>query len=175
MLCSQEKEVIALNSTPFYRHVLKAMLVLALLISTGYLTGNPTKQLNQQWAAGAIRTDRQPLDDRLPALAGFEACYWQGGAYSSPSRFSVGPTDYWIRGFMVLSEDQCQRFVKAYMWQNANPVFPEGLDPTITHRDSFSWKADMTFTETILNESGCLGQLYFDAAGRVLFFNLSTY
>jgi hypothetical protein len=75
-------------------------------------------------SAPAVRTDRDPLAKRFPALGDFAQAHWQGWPASTPG---LGPTDVMIQALVVLSKEDLATVNSRYTF--APP--PSGVDAKI--------------------------------------------
>ena len=53
----------------------------------------------------------------------------------------LGPSDYWLNGFIVLNEQEGKRITDNYSWEDAEIDFEPGMEPEVTELSNFSWKS----------------------------------
>ena len=92
------------------------------------------------------RTDREPIDDRLPDLPQFSKCFWKADTIG---RTDFGPTNYWMSGFIVLEQEAVEELLRTYVWGAGTPEFLKGIDPEITDKNGFEWKKSNDFASDI--------------------------
>lgn len=73
-------------------------------------------------SAPVVRTDREPIARRFPALGDFRQVHWLGGVVggASSGRGSVpGPSTYWIHAVVVPDEAGYRRITSRFTWNEA--------------------------------------------------------
>ena len=121
-------------STP---HPIRALAtVLTALLTVAILAGctPPTAEPPLTPGAGtpaAVRTDREPLLKRFPALANFAQAHWRGDAAGSHPGGLPGPTDVRIQAVVVLRPETLTVTKQLYSWQPAPPGWDAILKPEL--------------------------------------------
>jgi hypothetical protein len=117
------------------------------------------------------RTDAEPLVKRFGETLAIQSCHWKGGAAGN---LNFGPTDYWLKGFALISGEDLANFQTQYELEKAEIDFPKGIDPKITGFDGFDWRHDKALTQKIIG-ADYMGDFYLDVQNGVFYFDLSTY
>lgn len=116
------------------------------------------------------RTDKGPIEDRFANLPSFSACYWKADTIG---RTSFGPTNYWMRGFIILDEATLSSLEKDYDWTAVNIDFPKGIDPGITGKTDFTWYESKEFEATMFNGS-FVGAMYLETTNAIIYFDVEN-
>ena len=116
------------------------------------------------------REDIEPLSTRFPKLGEIEHCYWKAAIFSN---VGIGPTSYWMKGFLVLSTSKIKELVDTFDWESKELIFPLGIDPSVTGLSDFDWRYSKGFSREI---KGALfvGDFYVDANHGVVYFDLEN-
>ena len=161
-----KKAVRLVGSKPFIIGAIIIVLILSAAIIV--LLNKPTDERD---ASGIdYRTDVQPLLDRFPTLPAFQRCWWKADTIGRTA--SIGPTNYWMEGFIVLDEASLTQ-LDAYSWKPVRPEFPAGLDPAVTGFSDFSWCTNKEF-EAQVRTAYFIGDFCFDKNNGILYFSLES-
>ena len=117
------------------------------------------------------RTDAQPIIDRFPSLPAFQSCYWKADTIGRTE--SIGPTNYWMEGFIVLEKDSYTQLLNAYSWKPVSMKFPPGIDPAATGFEAFSWCYNKEFDAKV-RTAAFVGDFCFDTTHGILYFSLEN-
>ena len=137
---------------------------------------------NQSVAELEYRTDIEPLTNRFPILEGSTVCFWKASTIND-SR-APGPTDIYIRGFVVLTESTFNQLKEEYTWENimpyppyqpfAPPRFEEGMEPEVTGHTTFDWYQSKEFTDYMIL-GRYAGEMHVDLINGILYIDITTY
>lgn len=116
------------------------------------------------------RTDMKPIKDRFPDIPDFSECHWKAHTIG---KTSFGPTNYWMRGFLCLSEKDFQKILTDYEWSADSVVFPNDVNPSITGEGDFNWHSSKDFQSMILRQS-YVGSIYLDITNGILYFDVEN-
>jgi hypothetical protein len=116
------------------------------------------------------RTDAQPIIDRFPALPAFQACYWKANTIG---RTDFGPTNYWMKGFIVLKKTTYLQLLNDYKWKPVSFKFPKGINPAVTIYQDFCWCSNDEFTASMMAAS-FIGSFYLDTINGILYFDVEN-
>lgn len=134
------------------------------------------------------RTDIEPLIKQFPLLEGSTECYWKAATINDS--IAPGPTDIYIKGFVVLQKDIFEQFVSQYTWEENTEMslwedttvhdyseltFEKGIDPKITGYSSFNWHRSDDFNEIFLNSHNFIGETYLDFENGILYIDATTH
>jgi hypothetical protein len=114
------------------------------------------------------------ITNRMPKLQGVKNCYWNGDAKNPDfDPISIGPTDYWYKGFIFITDTESTRINKKYKWEKVDANWKPSLDstPLGTSHYNCNWTKSKEFTESI---GVYWGDIYFDKTHSLLFFDLCT-
>ena len=113
------------------------------------------------------RTDTEPLIKRFGENLDIGQCYWKVGVFGG---FAVGPTSYWMKGFMMIDEDNAQCLLEKYKFENVDLNFEEGIQPEVTGCSEFEWMYNEQFSNEILGVN-YMGEVYLDCTNSILYFD----
>ena len=90
-----------------------------------------------------FRTDIEPIDKIFPNLGEITECYWKADSFGSQIRGSnllPGPTDYWMKGFLIINENNLNEFKDKY-WTlvEDKPIWNWVLETGLLDINSFEW------------------------------------
>lgn len=119
------------------------------------------------------KSNLEPLKNHFPFLNDITLAYWKSGTYEN-SRIAVGPSDTWLKGFMILSNSKFELIQSEFKWDNIEILFDKGISPDITGFNNFDWHLSEDFSKFI-NQNVFTGKLYLDKNNQVIYFDLSTY
>ncbi len=126
------------------------------------------------------RTEKQPLLDRFSLLEDFESCLWQSAVISNRS-FDIGPTSYWMQGYIVLNKEQFKDFKENYDWKEKDLIVNnekfslkngKSVPEIDLNLDDCNWTYSDKFNEKILGNF--IGEFYLDLNNKVLFFDVES-
>jgi hypothetical protein len=103
-------------------------------------------------------------------LSSSSECYWKADIIG---RNSIGPSNYFITGFVVLDDKTFEEVTNGYAFVNEVPTFPAGMNPSVTSRTHFAWGANEEFTHELLGAS-FIGTVYFDSINGMVFFDVQN-
>ena len=116
------------------------------------------------------REDIEPISNRFPLIVGIESCFWKADSIGS---FGIGPSSYWMKGFLVLSDGAGTELTNLYEWEDAEIVFPVGMNPDITGLTNFQWSYSREFSDDVKGSS-FVGDFFFDVKMGVIYFDLES-
>ncbi len=151
--------------------LLASVLVLASVIVYKSFLSNETVDKFMTISELEYRTDFVPVNKRFPLLKNARAVYWKAGYVNRPS---IGPTDVWFKGFVVLDEGTYNNIITNYVLDTYNLEFQEGMTPEITGFSEFKWTINKDFSKELLGNE-YVGEVYIDTINKLIFFDLSTY
>lgn len=93
--------------------------------------------------------------------------YWKADTIG---RTDFGPTNYSMRGFILLDKNALQKILSDYEWSAASAAFPDCISPDITGKTDFSWHINRDF-QTLVFQQRFVGSIYLDSTNGVLSFN----
>ncbi len=114
------------------------------------------------------RVDREPLLTRFPRLGPFEKCYWQADIVGKPG---IGPTPYWMKGFVVLDRVEFAAFRTRYQWTDVESGWEPSLDTAILGVQSFRWSYSQAF-DSYMHSASWVGRFYLDLENGIVFFDV---
>ncbi len=114
------------------------------------------------------------ITDMMPKLQGAKNCYWNGDAMVPDfNPIAFAPMDYWYKGFIFITDKESTRISGKYKWEKVDANWKPSLDSTplgTTHYNC-NWMKSSEYTKSIgIN----WGDIYFDKAHYLLFFDLYT-
>jgi hypothetical protein len=116
-------------------------------------------------------TNVELMINHFPGIENITAAYWKVGRYG---RSVIGPSDIWLKGFIVLEDIDYNKIESTYEWHEIQIVFEDGINPEITGFNDFNWYSSDDFSRR-MNRNVYMGDFYLDKINKVLYFNLSTY
>jgi len=152
--------------------LIAVIVVVALLIfPKGFWTGQSAMHdTRDQLEQVAWRHDLKPLQSRFDNIKGMEKCYWKADTIGS---VDFGPTNYYIKGFIVLDQAGFEKLKDEYSWEKIKNDFPQGLKPEITGFQDFDWAFSQDFSNKVLqNKFG--GALYLDLNNGVVYISVEN-
>ncbi|MGE5329026.1 MAG: hypothetical protein ACM3KR_05945 [Deltaproteobacteria bacterium] len=117
-----------------------------------------------------LKTETSPITKRFPTIKNFKTCYWKANTIG---KTNFGPTCYWMKGFIVLSEDSFKETREKYDWKPTNVILPEGIDPKVTGFTTFNWCYNKQFSDITKTEA-FIGEFYLDIINGVLYFDVEN-
>lgn len=114
------------------------------------------------------RVDREPLLTRFPRLGPFEKCYWKADIIGKPG---IGPTPYWMKGFVFLDSVEFTTFKVRYQWADVESGWEPSLDTAILGVQSFRWSYSQGFNDYV-RSVGYGGKFYLDLENGIVFFDV---
>ncbi len=115
------------------------------------------------------RVDREPLLTRFPRLGPFEKCYWQADIIGKPG---IGPTPYWMKGFVVLDSVEFEAFKTRFRWADVESGWRPSLDTAILGAQSFRWSYSREFDD-YMHSASWVGRFYLDLENGIVFFDVA--
>jgi hypothetical protein len=114
------------------------------------------------------KTDVEPLTEEVININNIDKVYWKGDFIVSRT---LGPNSYFVKGFLVISNEESLRISKKYDFWETNVSFPKGMNPNVTKCKTFKWttKSDFSIENICL---GWLETLYLDKNNGVIFFDI---
>lgn len=140
-----------------------AVLLLGISTVTACSTFGQQETNQVEW-----RTDTKPITSRFPKLGQFEQAYWQGDIIG---RSDIGPTSYWMKGYVVLNKDNFEDLKKKYQWQNVDSNWKPSLDSSKLGKDSFEWAYSEEFNNDVKSDD-FIGKFYLDLKQGTVFFDV---
>lgn len=114
------------------------------------------------------RVDKSPIGERLPKLGTFDRCYWKADIIGKPG---IGPTPYWMKGFVVLNNKEFMAFKEQYNWSETGKGWKPSLNTDILKMQSFDWSYSKAFEDYLIS-TRFVGKVYFDLKNGVVFFEI---
>ena len=115
------------------------------------------------------RTDIEPLVDRFGEIIDIQAAFWKADVIGS---IGLGPTSYWLKGFIFASDETLSRILTNYPLKEADIQFEEGMSPDITGLGDFEWGYNDTLSREICG--GFVGKVYIDTNNGVFYFDMES-
>jgi hypothetical protein len=164
---------------PLRSRVLLAGTALAVLLPGGCSDGPSSTNLRDGAASVsaspvAIRTDREPIERRFPALGDFTEVHWVGWPLSDPE--GLGPTDVALQALVVLAEPELAAAREAYEWDAAPADFDARLrDELRPHLPvAGDWRHSDEY-ESTATTAQYWGSVYLDVASGTVYLDVSTH
>jgi hypothetical protein len=132
------------------------LVALAVFVISQVLFRNNNDAINVEY-----RTDREPIEGRFPNAPEFIDCYWKADIIGETN---FGPTNYWMKGFLVLDSGAFQQILEDNEWVNVTVDFPDGINPDITGKADFTWHSSREFEKNILRQN-FVGTIFLDTTG----------
>ncbi len=127
------------------------------------------------------RTDKPPIEKRIPLLVPFEACIWHGGQSSNHSRGGLpAPEEYFIRGFVKIPNEATKHLLKDFNWNTTKFNISTINKPTTTSiADEFLSSKELLESEDFMRKhtkksSFSNGRLILSPRSNVLYFDLAN-
>jgi hypothetical protein len=125
-----------------------------------------------------FRTDIEPIDKIFPNLGEITECYWKADSFGSQIRGSnllPGPTDYWMKGFLIINENNLNEFKDKYYWtlveEDKKPdLETEFLETGLLDINSFEWYYSEEFNNYV-KQPGYHGGFYVDFDNGIIYFD----
>ena len=117
-----------------------------------------------------LRTDREPIENRFPDLPSFTDCYWKTNIIGTKS---FGPSNYWIKGFIVLDEEDAVELRENYVWEIANIEFSKEINPEILNINAKNWYYSDAFSKSLIRQR-FIGNFYFESEAKILYFEVEN-
>lgn len=115
------------------------------------------------------RTETDTLKDWFPNLQGIESAEWELKVYGTQSSVP-GPTDYQIKGVIILDEENAQEYWNQYEWEEVTAELETEYVDTSAYED-ITWYRSTKMTADMLSP-GKNGDIYF--SGKYVWVNVST-
>jgi hypothetical protein len=116
------------------------------------------------------KTERIPIENRFPDIPNFVECYWKSDTIG---KANFGPTNYWMRGFIILEEGALQKISSEYEWSATNIDFPVGIAPNVTGKTDFSWHFNKDFQLLVLRQK-FIGYIFLDITNGIIYFDVEN-
>lgn len=116
------------------------------------------------------RTDIQPLADRFGENIEIKSCFWKANVIG---RDSIGPTSYWMKGFIIINNDTLEKIENEYDLAKIKINFDEDVNPAVTGFNDFNWCYNDELSKKIKG-AGFIGDFYIDTNNGVLYFDLES-
>lgn len=153
-------------SKPILFGVIIIVIVVAVIVGVKYIGNSGEQNLTNM----EYRNDEQPIQDRFPTIPEFQTCYWKA---STTGRTDFGPTNYWMKGFVILEKLAFIKMLDEYSWESADIKFPKGMNPKITNFNEFNWCYNKDF-ESQVKTASFVGNFYFDTNNGILYFTVEN-
>lgn len=114
------------------------------------------------------RVDKEPIKNRFPKLGQFEKCYWKADTVGESG---IGPSAYWMKGFVLLNSKDFDAFKAKYKWSNVENGWTPSLDANILKIQSFKWSYSREF-DNYIKSSSYVGKFYLDFQNGIVFFDV---
>jgi hypothetical protein len=116
------------------------------------------------------RNDIDPITSRFTKLQDINYVYWKAGFIG---RADFGPTSYFIKGFLVLSDSETNRIIHEYKFEPLETTFESGIDPAVTGYSNFSWGSSSEYSKTVL-ENKFIGEILFDQTNGIIYIDVEN-
>ena len=119
----------------------------------------------------AHNTDIQTLRESFPSIGEIEECYWYSDVTNKDFLFGgIGPTVYWLNGYMRISAAETTRLLSEYQWQKPETYSKHfsAIESQIKNADGLSWLESEEFSTGFTQ----IGNFYFDPQNRLILFDL---
>ena len=124
-------------------------------------------------STSALRTDREPIAKRFPALGDFVEVHWWGAAAGEDSGRVPGPTDVQIQAVVVLRPEVATAAASQYEFQPAPAEWDaevrDDLRPFLPA--AATWQMSEQFTMDV-RTSRYSGRVYLDTTGGVVYLDV---
>lgn len=104
-------------------------------------------------------------------LDGIEKVYWISG---NDNVISLGPTDIYIKGFIILSKKKFDNIIFSYDWTEINISFDKNFQPSLTGFSNFNWCYSEKFSSDLRGIS-FMGNAYVDRINSIIYFDFNTF
>jgi len=156
------------------RVILFSVFVLILLFFCG--CGKKKTAATPVW-----RTDIDSIEERVPLLEPIESCVWQTALTTNySSRGIPAPEEYYIRGFIQISENVKAQILESYEWQDVE-IDVNGLNkpPFVSMYEEFikveEFKKSEDFMQEHTKKSPCsVGEIILNPKTNTVYFDLSS-
>lgn len=146
----------------------KITVLFIILIITAGVIFRCQNQINRETTD--YRTDIQPLADRFGENIEIKSCFWKANVIG---RDSVGPTPYWMKGFIIINNDTLEKIENEYDLAEIKINFDEDVNPAVTGFNDFKWCYNDELSKKIKG-TGFIGEFYIDTNNGVLYFDLES-
>ena len=117
-----------------------------------------------------LKTSVGAVSSRFPMLENhIEKTYWKGDVLSKKG---IGPSVYWMKGFIEVDEMYTEQLRNSYEWIEAEIHFKKGFDQDVLEYDEYNWCTSREFSKAIL--IGFIGGFYFDTINGVIYFDVEN-
>jgi len=116
------------------------------------------------------RTDKIFLADVYKRFENTEKAYWKSEIIG---KGDFGPTSYFVKGFVVLTEEEIKDIRNTYEFKETVIEFQSGIDPTVTGLSEFAWGSNEEFEKEI-QSAKYIGELYFDMNHGLIYFDVEN-
>jgi hypothetical protein len=127
------------------------------------------------------RTDKPPVEKRIPLLVPFEACIWHSGKLTNNSGGWVpGLDEYFIRGFVKIPGETTKRLLKDFDWKKTQFDIAKIHKPTTASiADEFLNSKELLESESFMHKhqeksSFSLGRIILNPQSNMLYFELAN-
>ncbi|MCK5000536.1 MAG: hypothetical protein KAS23_13420 [Anaerohalosphaera sp.] len=158
------------------RCVINLRILLIFLCCIFFLGGCGKKNVAKiEWS-----TSGDVVKEKIPLLTLIDSCVFQNGKKTVHGRGLPAPDEYFIRGYAKISNEQKDKLVKNYKWDNVVfdtskllvPDFPSIADDFLK---STSFKESSEFMRDHKKKSSfSVGLIVLDDASNILYFDLSN-
>ena len=127
------------------------------------------------------KTDKSPVEKRVPLLVPFEQCIWNAGQASNHSAGGLpAPEEFFIKGFVEVSDETAKKIVTQYTWSplTLNPLsIDKPTTPSIA--DSFFSANDFMESKDFMREhtkqsSFSKGRIILSPSTKIFYFDLQN-
>lgn len=109
---------------------------------------------------------------QFPYIEDIQAVYWKEDIVGNGR--GIGPTDYWIKAFVIVDSTYIDKIIADYEWENKSPVFSGEIEPKITKIEKVTWSYNADFSEKVLDVS-YIGEVYIDLNNHLIYINAMTH
>lgn len=117
-----------------------------------------------------FRSDLEPIVERFGNSVEINSCFWKAAPITSNR---IGPSSYWIKGFIVLTKADFDRIVNDYSMKKTQITFDDNINPNITGYNNFNWY----YSDKLAHElkgGNFIGDVYLDITNGIVFFDLEN-
>ncbi len=128
------------------------------------------------------RTDLPPITSRFEKISDVQSAYWKAGRKGThhDDRLAIpGPTDYYMHGYFVVGQDEADRLLEKYMWEDASaPALNDLCEDDITNEaesKDIKYNADFELEhKPAMKSNAWRTTLFFSHPQRKVFFHMFT-
>ena len=118
------------------------------------------------------RINKDPILNRFPRLDDFKKCYWKAGVISNNEKQkAIGPTPYWIKGFIILYQSSFTNVARNYKWGHVGNSWSPSLSVEILGIKEFDWTYSDDYNNYV-KPPNFYGKFFLDQQNGILYFEI---